>query len=562
MSRRPFDAFWIALAAWFLVACDDRIAGGTNDETHTEIAARFYEPDGRTPAAGAVVQVARSESVVLAASGRTDSAGRPEIAALPDGLYTVSVAKGGFVVYVDSVPASGGRLVLADDDTLGEAGALAGVVEMQPDHDPATVTVNVLGTDIWTNVGTDGRFRLEGLGSGRFRLRFLTTLSNYTTTYLVAEVQGGGTSQLPDTVRMVYTGIPVVTGISVRNDTLTGDQILSWKPVAYRGVQDYVVYRDTIDALSPSRVRFATTTDTFWRDTSASRGFLISKWKYRVVVETMTGDTGKWYGAVVGTSMPRELSRLDRGTWNEVGRSWGGDWAQLGNRMVEVLVAKSATGAVVGIRSSSDGLIWDSTALELPGRKSGQEIEWIAGVGAGRIWCLGRSLLGDGVDVRSSPDGVVWTSSNLPDSLWPTLATGGLGWFGTPARAAVVAANGKALVFADGIWSRTDLPAGVLGGDDSALFATGGGFHLLSLSWTDRSRILVDEGVPPFDGATRIVRWNGTLAALAGGRLWIRDASGWTLRRPTALNRIALHGNRLLVADSAGILRTYEEPQP
>lgn len=559
MKRGAKSGFWIAIAAWFLVACDDRIAGGTNDETHTEVAARFYEPGGRTAAVDAVVQVVPHDGIVVAATGRTDVEGRPVVAPMPDGLYKVSVSKGGNVVYVDSVPASGGKLVLTSDDTLAAAGSLAGVVAMQPDHDPATVTVNVLGTDIWTNVGSDGRFRLDGLGAGRFRLRFLSTLINYTTTYLVAGVSEGAATSLPDTVRMIYTGIPVVTGLFVRNDSLTGDQILSWNRVSYRGLQDYIVYRDTIDALAPSRVRFATVSDTTWRDTAASRSFVIAKWKYRVVVETMGGDTGKWHGYAAGTSVPRELSRLGRGSWKDVGRSWGGEWSALDGKMTEIVTMAGVSSVVVGVRTSVEGLLWDSVAIQLPVRKSGQEIAWIAGTGAGRIWCLGRSLLGDGIDVRWSLDGKEWNASTLPDSLWPTLALSGLRWIGTADRAGVEAPDGTALVFQNDAWSRTHLPVGVLGADDSALYATGGGFHLLSLAWSDRSRILSDEGIPPFASISRVVRWNGTFAALSGGRLWIRDSSGWTLRSPVGLNRLAVFGDRLLVADSLGVLRTYTE---
>ncbi|MEN9307036.1 MAG: hypothetical protein RL173_968 [Fibrobacterota bacterium] len=547
----------LVLAGLF-AACNDRIAGGTNDETHTEIAARFLEPGGKDPVAGALVQVVPHDGVVVVATGRTDSAGRPSIASLPDGLYTVSVAKNGNVAFVDSVPVSSGRLVLLDDDTLGAAGSLSGMVSMQPDHDPASVTVNVLGTDIWTNVSTDGKFRLEGLGAGRFRLRFLTTLPDYTITYLTATVRDGFANAVPDTVRMVFTGIPVVTGLSVRNDTLTGDQILSWRPVAYRGLQDYIVYRDTAGALAPSRVRFATVADTVWRDTAASRGTSVAKWKYRVAVETMTGDTGKWFGSVTGTSVPRALSRLDRGTWGDVGRSWKGELYEIDGKMTEIVVTRTGTSVDVGIRSSSDGLLWDSVGIGLPARKSGQEIQWVVGAGAGRIWCLGHTLLGDGVDVRSSVDGKVWTDSSLADSLWPSL-TGTFTWMGSANRAAFETPTGTGMVFENGIWMRAALPARAIGQTDSVVYSMGGGSHLLALSWMDRSRILSDEGVPPFAGIERVVEWNGTLAALAGGRLWIRDPAGWTLRRPIGLNRLTTFGDKLLLSDSTGVLRTYGE---
>jgi len=554
-ALRALLCLWLAVA---LASCDDRIAGGTNDETHTEIAARFLEPGGKQAAAGALVQVVPHDGVVVAATGRTDDSGRPVIANLPDGLYTVSVAQNGNVAFVDSVPVSGGKLVLLDNDTLGAAGSLSGVVSMQPHHDPASVTVNVLGTDIWTNVSSDGKFRLDGLGAGKFRLRFLTTLPDYTITYLVAGVRDGIANALPDTVRMVYTGIPVVTGLSVRNDTLTGDQILSWRPAAYRSLQDYIVYRDTAGALAPSRVRFATVADTVWRDTSASRGTSVAAWKYRVAVETMTGDTGNWYGSVTGVSVPRVLSRLDRGTWTETGRSWNGDWYEHGGDMTEIVVSRPGAAVDVGVRTSADGLLWDSVGVSLPVRKSGQEIQWVVGAGAGRIWALGHTLLGDGVDVRSSVDGTTWESSSLPDSLWPSL-NGPFTWMGTATRAGFETQGGVAMLFENGAWSRKPLPARALGQTDSVIYSMGGGSHLLALSWSDRSRILSDDGMPPFASIERVVRWNGTLAALAAGRLWIRDPAGWTLRRPRALNRLAVFGDRLLVSDSSGVLRSYQE---
>lgn len=560
MNRRAVGNRLLALVALVLASCGEpgRVAGGTNDETHTEWAARFFQPGGERAAVDAVVQVVPHNGTLVAAAGRTDSLGRPVVAPLPDGLYTVSVSQNGQVVFVDSVPASKGRLVLTADDTLAPAGTLSGVVAMQPNHDPATTTVNVLGTDIHANVSTDGTFRLEGLGAGRFRLRFVTTENHYTPTYVLAAAASGAAAVLPDTVRMVYTGIPVVTGIVATNDTLTGDQILSWRAARHKDLLDYVVYRDTIDALSPSRNRYATSSDTVWRDTAASRGTRVAKWKYRIVVETMTGDTGAWYGHAVGTSVPRAVSRLDRGAWTQVGRSSGGALADLGGALTEIVTSVEGANLVVGVRTSADGLLWDSSGIALARKTSGQDIQWMIGVGAGKVWCLGHSSLGDGIDVRSSLDGRTWTTSNLPDSLWPA-GGASLSWIGSAAKAAVAGPDGAALVLADGVWAKARFPSPLLGATDSVLYTTGGGTHVLSVSWTNRSDIRRDFGTPPFGTPSQVVSFQGTLAALAQGRLWILDPSGWTLRRPTGLNRIASFGDRLLASDTTGRLQIFTE---
>ena len=560
MKRGVWRNGLCVLVALVLASCGQpaRVAGGTSDETHTEWAARFLQPDGKSAAANAVVQVVAHNGTTVVASGRTDSLGHAVTAAIPDGLYTVTVSQNGQVVFVDSVPASLGKLVLTSDDTLGPVGTLSGVVAMQPNHNPATVTVNALGTDINANVGSDGAFRLEGLGAGRFRLRFVSTLDHYTPTYVVASAFNGAAAVLPDTVRMIYTGIPVVTGIAVKNDTLTGDQILSWHPAATKDLLDYIVYRDTVDALSPSRKRYATASDTVWRDTAASRGTRVAKWKYRVVVETMTGDTGNWYGYAVGASVPRAVSRLDAGTWSVVGRSSGGALADIGGVMTEMVSGTEGANLVVGVRSSADGLLWDSSGISLPTKSTGQPLQWLVGAGAGKIWCLGHSSLGDGIDVRSSIDGRNWTTSTLADSLWPAGGTS-LSWIGSASKAGLAGPDGSALVLSGGVWAKARLPSPVLGANDSLLFTTGGGTHLLAVSWTNRSDILQDFGVLPFATPSQVESFQGTLAALVEGRLWIRDAAGWTLRRPAGLNRLASLGDKLLASDSTGQLRIYTE---
>jgi hypothetical protein len=210
------------------------------------------------------------------------------------------------------------------------------------------------------------------------------------------------------------------------------------------------------------------------------------------------------------------------------------------------------------VRASADGLLWDSSGIALPTKSTGQPIQWLVGAGAGKIWCLGHSSLGDGIDVRSSVDGQSWTSSSLPDSLWPA---GGisLSWIGSATKAGVSGPDGSALVYSGGTWAKARFPSPVLGATDSLLYTTGGGTHLLAVPWTNHSDILQDFGVLPFATPSQVVSFRGTLAALVSGRLWIRDASGWTLRRPAGLNRLASRGDRLLASDSAGQLRIFAE---
>lgn len=98
---------------------------------------------------------------------------------------------------------------------------------MQPEDDPSTVIVQVLGTENYANVSDSGTFTLTGLPTGKVRLRLATTLQNYTATFDTSHAATGVDTRIADTIRMVYTGIPVVTGLVAANDSATGELLLS-----------------------------------------------------------------------------------------------------------------------------------------------------------------------------------------------------------------------------------------------------------------------------------------------------------------------------------------------
>jgi len=551
---------WLAVAGMaMLVACSADSTTGTNDETHTESLARIVMPDGTTPASGAVVTVTPRESIRSIAVGQVDAKGTPVVAtALPDGAYTVLVKQGALALQVDSLAAQDGQLLWKGQDTLEPSGNVRGTVTMEPQDDPATVTVNLLGTEIYANVGHDGSFELAGTGTGRLRLRFLTTVPNYTTTYVTANMGIKATELRLDTVRMVYTGIPVVTGLAVRNDSLTGDLLLSWDALKYGQLASYVIFRDTAGALTFSAQPFAAVTGDSWRDTSAKGEFERRAWRYRVAVRTQTGTLGSWYGSVEGTAIPPALANLDAMTWTDIARGSVGEIGMLAGRIADEQRYVSEDSLRLGVRSTKDGMVMDSAVLSLPTSRFERLIFWITGFGGGKYWAFGHCLLGDGVYFARSDSGKVWdTTGTLPDSLWPE-TTDDLRMWGSATRLVLAARAGEApfLLGQDGTGLvRQNLSGHFLGLSDSGWLGDGGGLHLLLHPWSGAVR---DLGAwTPSTPMAAASLGTGT-AVLSGGRLWVRRGGAWEMRAGKDLTRMTWVGDVLHVQDRAGRLRKVE----
>lgn len=254
---------------------------------------------------------------------RTDADGRYSVDSLPMGSYNVLGGKGALAFYRDSLRlVQGARAVITD--TLRNPGSLTGVAAVQPDHDPQSVTVQVLGTDTYVNVDASGRFTLRGLAAGEYSLKVSTTLDEYTALYASVTVRSGTEDSLRDTLRLIYTGIPVVLGLKVSLDTAAGTARFSWNPVAYRQFSRYAVYRDKGLTWTAAPVSLGATRDTFWVDTlypakngdyGLASGNLAtgSSWSYRVKAQSLAGREGEFHGSADLNSLPPSWVRTHIG---------------------------------------------------------------------------------------------------------------------------------------------------------------------------------------------------------------------------------------------------------
>jgi hypothetical protein len=315
MRNSPY--LFVACAALLLTCGTSPKITGTGSETDT---AMIYNPDN-TPAVGAVVRffVSSDSTRAIAYQTKTDANGRYSTKGLVKGMYNMLAysAKGlvkgapkmlaandSLMVYQDSILVLQDT-VLVQPDTLEKPGSITGIIGLQPNHDPRTATVQVLGTDLYTNVNINGRFTLSPVARGSYNLRLVTTLADYTPTYVTIHTQGQKKDTLADTLWLLYTGIPVVTGLAATYDTANGVVHLSWNKVSYRDFQDYLVFRDAYDSIVLSTNPIAARGDTFFVDSIYKRNsgtvqFSFSDtndyhFKYRICVEDNSGNRGYTY---------------------------------------------------------------------------------------------------------------------------------------------------------------------------------------------------------------------------------------------------------------------------
>jgi hypothetical protein len=337
------------MASLFVTCSNNKVANTVSDTDTGK--AKVYNPD-LTAAVGATVKIFNindtTQNAILTLT--TDDSGYYSFVKLPYGSYNVLITKGGLVAFQDSVLVySGGSRI--NPDTLGTPGSVTGIVGVQPNHDPSTATVQILGSDIFSNVDQNGRFTLKPVVKGTYTLRLATTQLEYTPTFMPFVMTSNINDTLKDTLWLKYTGIPVVTGLTASCDTVNGVVRLSWNKTSYRNFQDYLVFRDPYDSIYLSAKAIAARTDTFFIDTifkrsaasaqtslyktnrpaigpypppvTVSNQFSFSDtndyhYKYRVCVENNSGNPGETYKYVdvIAASPTKAITTIAFSAWH------------------------------------------------------------------------------------------------------------------------------------------------------------------------------------------------------------------------------------------------------
>jgi hypothetical protein len=177
----------------------------------------------------------------------TDSNGQFTIPTLSDGLYNIIIRSDTLVAFQDSVFIGLSGHSPIDELTLMEGADYSAFIRLQQNHDPQSVTVNILGWDICQyNVDADGYCLLKNMPEmAELRIQCVSTIEGYTPTYKNITVSGDGWDGYIDTVAMIYTGIPIITGLKIWFDSSSNYIQASWDIPTGRNLFDYAVYFDS-----------------------------------------------------------------------------------------------------------------------------------------------------------------------------------------------------------------------------------------------------------------------------------------------------------------------------
>jgi len=295
-------AFFLILTTLLLLSqCSpDKITGTGTDTGNAK--GRLVRSDG-TPASGVTVyfysvdnnprqSLAKSRQTnmpakVFAVAGSTVTDDSGDFSdSLADGLYNMLAGDDSTAAFEDSVLVEGDTVTIPVD-TLKVPGSLTGTIQLQPGHDPRTTFIIALGTNTFTTPGdTTGVFTLSNMAEGQYTVRILSTLDDYSVLDTTFSISSGATDTLSEAIQLPFTGIPVVTGLSLAYDTLKQIVSLSWDKADTSLVKGYNVYRKHSDS-DFVKINSALISDTMYSD---STGMQDATYEYKIAAVN-SGDT-------------------------------------------------------------------------------------------------------------------------------------------------------------------------------------------------------------------------------------------------------------------------------
>ena len=294
----------------FLMSCSTQYTSGVEVENE-KFTAVITLPDGK-PAGSAtftllpvdyIANGALGRTAVKNASGMTDASGRITLSNIEKGYYNLYAKTDSLVAFKDSLYLGDNGLDVGQVK-VGEPARVSGTIQVQPNHDPRNAVVHVLGTTIYANVDSNGVFVLKDLAPGKYNLCITIGIDGYVATYKNVEVFEAGNHILEEISAVVYTGIPVVTGLHATYDTAQQCVKLTWKPVSFSNLSDYIIYKDNANAVELSTNPIASTIDTFYIDTAGTKVSSTISFRYRVAARDHAFVKGETYRSVTVTLEP------------------------------------------------------------------------------------------------------------------------------------------------------------------------------------------------------------------------------------------------------------------
>jgi len=364
-----FRLLLASTAALLLWGCDQSTASansGTNDETST-----FYLQSGRVAARAAVTIFAAGRADSLPTTKTyTDVNGHLNFPSVPKGYYSVFVRDtSGQAAFVDSIFSDGAGAVVPSD-TLHPTGSVEGRVAVQPQDDPRIAWVALLGAGLFANVDDSGKFSISGIPEGRYTLLATTNQSQYTSTFVPAPVWMDSTTNL-GTIQLVYTGVPVVSGITGTWDSLGGIVHLSWDTTGESKATGYRIYKgNSNDPTSGALVAFVNAGTSTWADTvfprADSMAGMTEYVRYQVTAVGLNGaESARWNSWSDTVRSPDLVAQLPA-TWTLVSSNIPCASCRLDTLPGSLLLIDNGAlySGTAGLLVSKDGTSWNQIRSE------------------------------------------------------------------------------------------------------------------------------------------------------------------------------------------------------
>lgn len=298
---------FVLLLSLLIMYCTENPSTAGTEIENERFTAMVKLPDG-SPAASATVTILPvdyvpklSKATAKELRRNTDSKGYVDLSDLDEGCYNLYAEKDSLAAFVDSAYLTSSGLD-KKGMKLATTGHITGFVAVQPNHDPSIVTIQVLGTQMYANADNKGVFNIPRIASGEYNIRLLANETGYNPTYKTIRVSKPGNDTLRDTLKVFYIGIPVVQNIKASYDKSKGI-VLSWSPVNYPNLYDYLIYRDPANAVEMSQIPFGSSSDTTFIDSTMQSQAGTFKYIYRVAVRNNSMDKGKTYKTVNVTAV-------------------------------------------------------------------------------------------------------------------------------------------------------------------------------------------------------------------------------------------------------------------
>jgi hypothetical protein len=289
---------FFALSVFVITGC-----GTGSETTNSTVRGMVYQPDGTTPAVGAVVCI-RPERTLADTAGILSKWAAETGTAITDAdgqfFFESTIETGSYIIEADDGTnnrALVGPVTVTNSSTgvnvtavLRPAGTIKGTIHLTEGGDPRRVFICAFGLNRFTMPHDDGVFIFDSLAEAVYDLRIITVSDDYAVldTFGVKVISGEDTDL--DTLIPSFTGIPTPKRVSLSYDTLKQIVSLVWAENDTSLVWEYRVYRKHADSAFV-RIAAVPVNDTFFSDSSLVQD---ARYEYRITAVDKENNEGEY----------------------------------------------------------------------------------------------------------------------------------------------------------------------------------------------------------------------------------------------------------------------------